>query len=136
MKRRTTQIAGGILFLLSLFVSSVSACACSHHESPEPAEQADCHSHSSAAEPKEKPSEDLIKPAISPGACCCIQSAPEAITKSEKIKSETNIAATSLPAVESVFHSRSIGESAILERPSFLTDSFHNLTPGRAPPRP
>lgn len=135
MKRRTTQIAGGILILISLFVSSVSACACPHHQKPVPDEKPSCHGHSAEPEQKEQAPEVVGGGKISPSQCCCVQPAPKAITKAEKIKSENDVATTPLPVVEAALHSKTAGESPILERPTFLKDSVCNLTPGRAPPR-
>jgi len=140
MKHWTTKAATGALFILSLLVSSVSACSCPHHEdaaSPD-ATLGHLHSHSHEAESKREPSKGSrgAVSMVSPEDCCCMQPATKAAAKSEVIKSDGKVLKSSpLPSVERMFVSMAEVVQIGLETPSLLVESHRNLTPGRAPPR-
>jgi hypothetical protein len=135
MTRRTIQIAIGMLFMLSLLASSVSACTCQRHLDLAPTEEPSCHSHAGGAQPREQFVDDLAGTQITPGECCCVEPAPKAITKSDKINSESEAAAAVLHVINPAYLSRTVATSPIFEDPFFLLTPFYNLTPGRAPPR-
>jgi len=137
-------MAIGIVFILSLLVSSVSACSCSHHEPATPPETASCHGHSHEAESghgclKAHGSSKWLGndgSSILPGDCDCLQPAPKAVTKSEAIKLESKVLKSSplLPA-DPVFIITVDVVRPAFESLAALTDPHHNLTRGRAPPR-
>lgn len=119
---------------LSLFASPVAACACSHHLEKSEAEAPSCHGHSENTEVKHE-SAETIQTTISEGECFCIQPAPKLIAKSEKVRIEKQQTAA-LPYLLSKikFAVRANPFKTDFVKPFFLTDSFYNLTPGRAPP--
>src|SRR5688500_9630439 len=86
---RIRQISIGILAVLSLFVSSVSACACSHHEQSSQPEQKSCHGADAA--PDKHLVSPVVEPAIDSGpsfeeTCFCIQPAIKLSVKGEGFK--------------------------------------------------
>jgi hypothetical protein len=132
--------------MLSLFVSAFSACICEHHQAKAAttADAASCHSHTPETGEEQtsgvvaaEDSTQTLNPTISGGNCCCVQPAtPKVFAKSETVKSEKHTAA--LPAINPtpiVFAARIYSLENDLPKPLYLTDSFYNLTPGRAPPR-
>jgi hypothetical protein len=138
MKHRNVQIAIGIIFILSLFVSSVSACSCPHHEQAAKPETASCHPHSHGANSTQGSSRasENASSSLLLGDCCCIQPAPKAATKSATIKAEGKVVKSSpLPVADPVFVLTAQVVQPAFESLSSLTDSYYNLTPGRAPPR-
>jgi len=140
MKHWTTKSAIGALFILSLLVSSVSACSCPHHEDAAAPEAAlrHFHSHSHEVESGHDSSKDPPSAVslVSPEDCCCVQAAPKAASKSEVIKWDGKVLKSSpLPTVDQVFVSAAEVVQIGLETPSLLVESDLNLTPGRAPPR-
>ena len=124
--------------MLSLFVSSVSACACSHHQEKPKTEVTSCHGHTeeaNAESSRDNNSSETIQTIISEGKCFCIQSSPKVIAKSEKVKIEKQQIAV-LPYLQgrTAFVFQTISVKSAFITPFYLTDSFYNLTPGRAPP--
>jgi hypothetical protein len=124
--------------VLSLFASSVSACTCSHHHEKPKIEAETCHGHSE--DTKVKPNQDTnssetIQTTIYEGECFCIQPAPKLIAKSEKVKIEKQQTAV-LPnlSVQLTFAVQKNPVKSDFSKPFYLTDSFYNLKPGRAPP--
>ena len=140
MKHRTVKIATGTLFILSLLVSSVSACSCPHHEdaaAPE-ATLRHLHSHSHEAESRHDSSKGSPRAisTVSPEDCCCMQLAPKAVTKPEVTKSEGKALNSSLLRLaDPLFALVSVVGRIGFRASSFVAHSNHNLTPGRAPPR-
>lgn len=135
--RRIRTIKQFILILcctLSLFASSVAACACSHHLEKTEIEAQSCHEHSENTEVK-RGSSETIQTTISEGECFCVQPAPKLIAKSEKVKIEKQqIAILTYLPLQSTFAVRANPVKTDFVKPFYLTDSFYNLTPGRAPP--
>jgi hypothetical protein len=151
---RLKQFVASFLVVLSLLVSSVSACTCTHnspqaetseHCQPEPPQHShesntdSHHSHNESASGHQHDEQAKINFAslsFSETECCCISPAPKVFTKSEKVKTEkqasrllskTEIEVRLTPQIVSV-------KTVEFTRPFYLSDSFHNLTPGRAPP--
>ncbi|MET0752764.1 MAG: hypothetical protein ABWZ66_05305 [Pyrinomonadaceae bacterium] len=117
-----------------MFASSVAACACSHHLEKTEIEAPTCHGHSENTEVKRE-SPETVQTTISEGECFCIQPAPKLIAKSEKVKIEKQqIAVVSYLSLQVTFAVRANPVRTDFVKPFFLTDSFYNLTPGRAPP--
>jgi hypothetical protein len=95
--QRLKQFTVSLLVVLSLFVSSVSACTCAHHQEKVEADVSSCHQHSPKAEAEQQfgtnPFEK-IQSVISETECCCIQPAPKVVAKSESIKIDKQILAS------------------------------------------
>jgi hypothetical protein len=135
MKRATLkQFIVCILTILSLCASSVAACACSHHEKKTESEAPSCHKHS-----KQKKTEQISDPQFkSVNAeieCTCFQLDSKITAKSGTIKFEKYASAVSnLTPVKIAFVSRVCTPKISFAKPLYLSDSFYNLSPGRAPP--
>lgn len=143
---RLKQFGISFLIVLSLLVSSISACACTHHH-PEKAEQekveteiVSCHGTSHEAKPEnhhqtvETP--ETVQTSISERECCVIQPAPQAVSKSENFKLEKQQPAL-LPksAIEIKAVPQLVSVKTIeFEAPFYLSDSFYNISPSRGPP--
>ncbi|HEX8251158.1 MAG TPA: hypothetical protein VF599_23490 [Pyrinomonadaceae bacterium] len=128
--------------MLSLVASSLGACVCSHHQEKAKTEAPSCHSQAAedAADDAEQTNEtDSPAETVTGGdACCCVQPAPKVVTKSETVKPEKQTAALPTAATAPatiVFAAQVIPAQNYLPKPLYLTDSFYNLSPGRAPPR-
>lgn len=138
---RLKQFALSFTVVLSLFASSFAAvCTCSSHEQ-DAAESSHCqqevkevsahrHSHENSVE--------TVSASFSEtDDCCCVQSAPRAFAKTESVKIEKQTAAVShvAPVEFKSISQRASIKTVAFAAPFYLSDSFHNLTPGRAPPR-
>lgn len=135
MKRATVkQFTVCILIILSLFASSAAACVCSHHEKKTQAEVPSCHKHS-----KQKKAEQISEPSFetvnSEIECTCFQFVSKISAKSSNVKFEKQTAAASVKTkLKITFVSRTIPATNAFSKPLYLSDSFYNLAPGRAPP--
>jgi hypothetical protein len=140
--RQTRKLKQLVLILcgaLSLFVSSFGTCVCSHHQEKGKTEALSRHSHAAAAEPTNDAGSaaKTINPSASEADdCCCVQPAPKVVAKSETVKPVKQTAAhpAATPAAVA-FAAQVIPAQNCLPKPLYLTDSFYNLSPGRAPPR-
>lgn len=156
--RRIKQFAVSFLVILSLAVSSVSAvCTCNSHDSNErsehcqpnaknhsPETKSDEHSHASGQHSHEVSSEHHhaespettnSTQSLSEAECCCVQSTPKVFAKNETVKIEKQAAVlTRFAPLEIAFVSKTIRVESEFTAPLYLTDSFYNLSPGRAPP--
>ena len=135
---RLKQFAVSLLAILSLFASSVSACACSHHQEKQETETASCHEHSAETKPEQildDNSSEIVKANVSEAGCVCFQTAPKVVVKSENVKVEKHAATIpSVLPVEIVFVVQTVSARIYFSKPLYLSDSFYNLSPGRAPP--
>lgn len=156
---RARKLAVSLWIVLSLFVSTVSACTCAHDsvqtenhcqlpvtqhlhdsensENTDYSHSAPTHSHESSAEHHESETAENFSDAISPDECCCFQSAPRVFAKSETVKIEKQSAAV-LPysAIDFQLNAPIITIANVDFAASFyLSDSFYNLKSPRAPPR-
>lgn len=151
------QFAASILVVLSLFVSLVpAACVCAHdslqgetseHSQIQPhshgIKTGSHHSHEEAEAPHHdeaaKTETAVARTALSfsETECCCIQAAPKVFAKPRTVKTEKQAARILPPArIETALTPQIVSIKTIeLARPFYLSDSFHNLAPGRAPPR-
>jgi len=131
--KKSKQIAVGFLIVLSLFVSSVSACVCSHHTEKAETEVSSCHEHSETA-----PAANSLENGFqldSNDECFCAQPAPRVFSKSETIKFEKQAVVLSLSPVEIKAVLQIVADSGVyFEKPFYLSDSFYNLKSPRAPP--
>ncbi|HEY8562329.1 MAG TPA: hypothetical protein VIL74_18275 [Pyrinomonadaceae bacterium] len=137
--KRTKQIAAGLFAVLSLFVSSVSACVCLHHAKKVETAAASCHEHAApkleTGSAEERAGLDSRDKLDSRGECGCAPPAPRAVSKSGAIKIEKQAAV--LPIFEPEFESIPAilpAEKHYFEKPFHLSDSFYNLKSPRAPP--
>jgi hypothetical protein len=150
--QRLKQFAASLLVVLSLFVSSVAACTCSAHDSAtsEPShcepqlsvktEENHAHEHLRDAQIDSQADDNLAKDisaSFSGNECCCVQPAPRVAAKTENIKVQKQKSAISpISEIEPILVSQLVTVKTIdFVSPFYLSDSFHNLTPGRAPPR-
>lgn len=131
--KKSKQIAVGFLIVLSLFVSAVAACVCSHHAEKAETQISSCHEHSAttqATNSLEKGSQ-----LDSNDECFCVQPAPRVFSKSETIKFEKQAAVSPLSPVEIKTVSQIVADASVyFEKPFYLSDSFYNLKSPRAPP--
>ncbi len=131
------QFVGSLIAVLSLFASSISACACSHHQPKTENNPPSCHEHSAEtkAEQSQETSTEKFQPVVSESGCICLQLAPKAVAKAENIKVEKNLTSVSLETpIEINFVASNAAAKFDFSKPPYLSDSFYNLSPGRAPP--
>lgn len=105
--RRARQTLIGILAVLSLCVSSVAACACSHHGQTSQPKKLSCHSEP-AAEITHDPDESDRPPGSSfDETCFCIQPSVKLSVKAEafKYKKQASDASTGFELAPKYFHS-------------------------------
>jgi hypothetical protein len=135
--QRLKQFAAGFLVVLSLFVSSVAACGCSHHQEKAETAQPSCHQHSAENQSGEmNPSPENSATFDANDNCVCAQSAPRVFAKSEIVKIEKQAAAISPRITVSVALTASISAvvTSYYSKPLYLSDSFYNIKSPRAPP--
>ena len=156
--RRIKQFAASFLVVLSLLVSSVSAaCTCAGHvaneqskhcqpeaenysgkaKSNEHSHHSNEHSHevSSQHQHRETSKTKDLTASLSEGECCCIQSAPRVSLKTETVKIEKQAAVLNgISLFDIAFVPEIIRFKSEFVASLYLTDSFYNLPPGRAPP--
>jgi hypothetical protein len=133
------QFAISLLALLSLFASAVSACTCAHHQAKRETDLPACHAHPAAkteiGQNDAAGSPETIETAISGVECFCLQPAPKVASKAETVKFKKYMAAISpLTSPEIVFVPQIAAVRINFTKPLYLSDSFYNLSPGRAPP--
>lgn len=153
-KQRIKQLGASFLIVLSLFVSSISAaCTCSHEskigehcqnstETKNDEHAAHEHSRETSGanvhhQHEEKTNSSQFASMTESNCCCVVQLAPRAVAKAENVKIEKHPAAI-LPATPLEFalnHQPISIKSGEFFKAFYLSDSFHNLAPGRAPPR-
>jgi hypothetical protein len=129
--KRIRQLLIGILAVLSMSVSSVAACACSHHDEA-PKEKLSCHSKPKP--PHRKSHHASTKPAAGEG-CDCAQLAPRASVKAEgfKLKKHASPFAKGfdLPVAEYTLDRYVTGSHSIHV---YLTSIFLESSSSRGPP--
>ncbi|MDQ4120658.1 MAG: hypothetical protein M3209_04330 [Acidobacteriota bacterium] len=148
------QISLVLCCIFSLFVSSVLACYCAHSEFAQQKEQdcaqqptaneekaenhsADHHSHSASRESRHETSSETGINHVDHQDACCIQYAPKIYAKSKGIaiqKQSALLLTLALVELKLVSQVASV-ETIQFAAPFYLSNSFYNLTPGRAPPR-
>jgi hypothetical protein len=137
---RLKHLSVSILVTLSMFVSAVSACACSHHQPAVAAESNSCHSashHQPEAETAESGQSDSAGTSC---ACFLKTPAPVIITKAEarKAKSQSNaVNSVGNIDVERIeFHAFLLPESDLQRTNLYKSGEIASLKPSRAPPVP
>lgn len=130
------QFSVSILIVLSLFVSSISACCCSHHEKKAEIETPSCHGKTHEAEKQNDAVETNDADFFNVPCECSSEFAPKVFAKSENVKIEKQTAklADSIN-IESkeVLQEKSVAKIEF-SKPFYLSDSFYNLKSPRAPP--
>ena len=134
------QLAMSFLIVLSFFVSSVAACCCSHQQEKAEIEAPSCHTQTHEAKTEKHQASNSAETEqvgeLNIPCECFVQHAPKVFAKSENVKIEKQsltIAASALP--KEVFVLSVISFESNFAAPFYLSDSFYNLSPGRAPPR-
>jgi hypothetical protein len=131
--KKSKQITVGFLIVLSLLVSSVAACVCTHHAEKAETQNSSCHEHAETAQKTDSP--EKVSALDSNDECHCIQPAPRVFSKSETIKFEKQAAVSPLSQVEIKAVSSIVSPAVVyFEKPFYLSDSFYNLKSPRAPP--
>lgn len=133
--RECRQLAVGLLAVLSLFVISVSACACTHNHHPvEKVEEETPSCHKPAHDDRSQPE---LNDAADASCDCVLTTGPRVYAKHENLKIEkqspaasaedihANLVAIARPPVTSNFYSPEI----------YISPHYYNSSPGRAPPR-
>ena len=147
--QRLKQFTASLLVVLSLFVSSVSACACSSALKTKDSccqpplsikaeQQSPQHLHEApdAARHEENLPEN-ISISFSANECCGASLSPRLFAKTESVKIEKQkLSDSPISPIESTSVSRVVATKSINSvTPFYLSVFFQNLTPGRAPPR-
>lgn len=127
---RIRQLSTGVMAVLALSVSSIAACACTHHE-VESRSQPSCHStadHSSRT--KTGPTGHHVSE-----SCLCILSATDLLVKSEGFKLKKHHAVSSAETgVESAgFYSAALSDPDTAGT-HFYSTLFDTSTAARGPP--
>ena len=131
MKRKTKrimQLITGLFAVLSLSVSSVAACTCSHHQAAPEAKKS-CHGTSH----HQSQTENVGSPNVGQ-SCNCIQPTSERSVKSEPFKLKKQLpvfsANETIAAAEySITSSDPVGHRASFLYSSFSLDGAHSRGP-------
>jgi hypothetical protein len=139
LKNRKKQIFVTLLAVLSLFVSAVSACACSHHEPVKAEVETSCHGTSN--ETTETSVQAEAKSRVLDANCSCFvkTSVPAIIAKTDDKRTtvEKPIADGRIAVLGelTVFLIR-VGNSSVSElNPRLYKQDLLSSLPSRAPPR-
>jgi hypothetical protein len=135
------QISASVLVVLCLFVSSIAACYCEHHQEKVEAENPSCHSQKDESKAEKHHAAEVETSGQSTqvnAPCeCLFDSAPKFVAKSENVKIEKQIPLF-IAEVETIrgFIAVRAPSSPRFDFASFhITDSFYNIKSPRAPPR-
>jgi hypothetical protein len=135
---RIKQFGLAVCLLISLFASSISACTCSHHPENFETEVSSGHEHSETAQTErrhEAESNENAQSLVPQDECCCIEPSPKISAKSETLKIEKqSLAVLPVSIAQTALAAQTVSFKSEFAAPFYLTDSFYNLTPGRAPP--
>lgn len=143
LKNRKKQMVVTLLAVLSLFVSAVSACACSHHTDNQSAELASVSCH--GAEHGEVKAE-AEQPPIPTGSfvgqdCACFVRTPVQAIASKAEQKKSKVADTSDDIVSVEINRFEFAAISSVNAPVFIRTISYNLNPhlrtgpSRAPPR-
>ena len=129
----------GLLSMMSMLMSSVAACACSHHAAPKAESKKSCHSHSETAseQHRERAVVEYQGRIVSGPGCSCSQVSPRLVFNRDQKQSQVKTAIARSPLMDLRF----VAITLELTLDNFGSESFsqsflRNSTPGRAPPRP
>lgn len=130
--------AASLLAVLSLFVSSVAACSCTHHQAKTETEVPSCHqtSHKSDNSQQKDSVQTNQSKAFDVSCVCFVQSAPKAPGSAENVKIQKQSAL--FTAKIDVVYGFSLARAPSATRFDFaetaLSDSAYNIKSPRAPP--
>jgi hypothetical protein len=132
---RYKRLAAGLLAVLSLFVASVLACACTHHH---PAEKVKAEEITSCHKPahKDESQPELIDAAKA--SCeCILRTGPRVYAKHENLKIEKQTPAPSVEYVrpDLIAVSQAYSSPVYYSPEIYISPHYYNSSPGRAPPR-
>ncbi|MCD9189340.1 MAG: hypothetical protein LUM44_23185 [Pyrinomonadaceae bacterium] len=130
------QFSVSILVVLSLFVSSISACYCAHHAEKAELETPSCHGKTHEAEKQDDAAQTNDADSFNVSCECSTEAAPKVFAKSENVKIEKQTAklADSINfEIKEVLQKNSVAKIEF-SKPLYLSDSFYNLKSPRAPP--
>lgn len=129
-RRGLSQLVFVLLVGASLLASSVSACTCSHHDLDGTAAVGHHDHHASEVE------RGSLAYLSASDDCICAIDTPRGIAKSENLKIQQPFALAGWVGVPHAADRIILlgAQSNGFEKPSYLTDPFHNLAPKRGPP--
>ena len=135
--RRIRQILIGILAVMSMSVTSIAACACTHHGQKAEPETKSCHSAPSgdAGHHKAEPNEEQLYGTAIDESCVCMSPAVDSSVKAETFKfkmqptSPPSKIDIELPALRS-----SLTPSRSIRFSEFRPQHFDRATSTRGPP--
>ncbi|MGQ0540716.1 MAG: hypothetical protein ACT4O9_02550 [Blastocatellia bacterium] len=137
-RKRIRQLSIGLVAVLSLFVSAVSACACSHHQPPKTAIENSCHGSIHTAEEAPIAAGGPVSSFDADCNCFVRASVPAIISKSGEKK---NLFGKEIAVVENLFVAFSLEYVFDSDDASLSTDlpvytpHYFAYRPSRAPPR-
>ncbi len=129
--------------VISLFASSFAACVCLHHQEHAKTEASACHDHSEEGETTSQQinqadtGNESVTRMFSENECRCFQPVTlKTGAKSETVKLNLQLAELPEKAIQATIVSapQEISVKNTFAKPLYLSDSFYNLAPGRAPP--
>ncbi len=131
--------------IVSLFVPTFATCICPQmqassahcHSEHQSSQKASCEHHQEDSGTAASPSETIQTTISEPDCCCASPAPPRAFAKSETVKIEKQVAVTVQPSrIEINITPQVVSvKTIVFARPFYLSDSFYNISPGRAPPR-
>lgn len=137
-KKQIYGVFVSALAVLSLFVSSVSACTCAHHQQKVETTPA-CHVQSHSGHGESAQITDA-KTSIDEGCTCFVnEPSPYILAKSGKKKVAHQGSMIAIPAqatfIEPVFNTVEVSLPPTVADPDFYLSSLTVSKPSRAPPR-
>lgn len=150
---KVNKYVSSVLLMLSLCASSIAACICAHEATHQTPKSEHCHSSSAKIRQAENPHHpheasvaenhhdetaeaDNALSSINAGDCCCIKPAPKTAAKFENYKVESPAAVQPAEKSFEITRKWQVLTIKIVHRaaPFYLSASFYNISPGRAPP--
>ena len=127
----------GLFSVLSMLVTSVAACACSHHPVETSLTKSSCHSHSESSHNDRHAVTDHERQTMSGTGCSCAQASPRLVFKQDQkeLQVKLPIVRSSLDDPQFVL----VAHAPVVD--NFVTRTFSQAflgssILGRAPPRP
>ena len=140
-RRKIERFAASILIVFSLFVSTIAACCCDHYEEKAAVEVPSCHAQTAETKTENhherKDSNETAQFNSIDANCECLAfSAPKVYAKNENVKAEKQaLTSETVKLPEAEFAASIAAFESVFAAPFYLSDSFYNISPGRAPPR-
>ena len=138
--KRPQAMLVSLIALLALCVSSVSACACTHHQPVAKKAESSCHAASHQETVAESAAELPAGPAFKTDCACFVRTQTPYVlgkTEAQKIKADKNISSTAV--VRCAFERNDIAlvaaEGVVDLEPAYHPEPSRLSAPSRAPPR-